>query len=316
MVSSTKIQERRREESQTISLVSAVRHPERWPRISLVTVAGNEAGKERAALESTMRSVIQQEYPNLEYSVVNADADLEIGNSEVYDGSLRVVRVTAPRESAVAALNAAFAQSSGEILGWLNAGELLHRGALFALGGIFSELPEVEWVTGIPTVFGANGEAIEVKHLERWSRSRFLAGGNKYIHRDTTFWRQSLWEKAGGAVTAEPAPEFELFLRFFRHARLYSASALFGGWRTHPGDFAGGRYREYNEACDEIADRELRTVSGFYAAKAFRSLTKFVNQIPIARRCWHKFVLRSLYRCPGPDWPPKIVNRDGRWQFQ
>lgn len=124
-----------------------------------------------------------------------------------------------------------------------------------------------EWDADGPQAFGAL-----VAH-------RFLAGGNKYIHHETTFWRRSLWEKAGGALATEygVAGEFELFMRFFRHARLYSVEAFIGGYRTHPGNHsASGSHRAYNEICDGIADRELAAVPGAYAAKLFRNLTRIV----------------------------------------
>jgi O-antigen biosynthesis protein len=284
--------------------------PSLWPRISLLLVRPAEPG---SRFLSTIRSVENQNYPNLEILPVEA------GPCPGVEGSVRDPAARAgPEASTIARLNAAFQNSSGEILGWLTAGELLHQGALASVGGIFRDLPQVEWITGIPTVFGENGEALEVKHLERWSRMRFLAGANKYIHRDTTFWRRRLWEKAGGslAVEAGVAAEFELFTRLFRYAPLYSVEALLGGWRSHPGDYAGGRYRQYNRAADDIADAELKASPGAYAAKAFRQATRAVNRFPLVRRYWHKIVLRSLYRCPGWDWPRKIVNRGGRWQFQ
>jgi hypothetical protein len=158
-----------------------------------------------------------------------------------------------------------------------------------------------------------------MKHLERWSRIRFLAGGNKYIHRDTTFWRRSLWEREGGALATEygVAGEFELFLRFFRHARLYSVDALIGGYRTHPGNHsATGSHKRYNQICDEIADRELATVSGAYGAKLFRGITRMLAHIPKVRSLWKDWALQSVYRCPGPDWPPRIVMRKDRWIFE
>jgi glycosyltransferase involved in cell wall biosynthesis len=306
MAASTQIQEPSRAD---LATRETARRGGRWPQITLVTVG---IAAEAGALESTMQSVVQQQYPNLEYLLVDAGG-LGSGSAD----QTGIVRLVCSERNPLAALNTAFAQSAGEILGWLNPGELLHTGALFALAAIFSDLPQVDWVTGIPTVFGASGEAVAVKHLERWSRTRFLAGANKYIHRDTTFWRRRLWDRAGGTLPpeAERAPEFELFTRFFRHARLYSAEALLGGWRTHPGDFARGEYREYNRACDEIADRELAGSPGLYAAKAFRNATRLVNRIPLVRRYWHKLVLQGLYRIPGPDWPPKIVHRAGRWQI-
>ena len=70
--------------------------------------------------------------------------------------------------------------------------------------------------------------------------------------------------------------------------------ALIGGYRTHPGvHSASGSHRRYNQICDEIADRELAGVSGAYAAKLFRKLTRIVAHIPKVRSWWHKVALQS-----------------------
>src|SRR5579859_259551 len=285
------------------------------PRITIITPAlGSDAH-----LEPTLRSVIYQDYPNLEFIVIEDGASGEQRRVlEKYQSQFCRLSC-APGTELCAALNAAFGKSSGEILGWLEPGEMLHTNGLAVIGGIFAALPEAEWITGRPFNFSPSGMPTGMKHLERWSRIRFLAGGNKYIHRDTTFWRRSLWERAGGALSTAYglAGEFDLFVRFFRHARLYSVDALIGGYRTHPGvHSADGSHRRYNQLCDEIADRELAGVSGAYAAKLFRRLTRIVAHIPKVRSWWHKTALQSVYRCPGWDWPPRIVARRDTWEFE
>jgi glycosyltransferase involved in cell wall biosynthesis len=286
----------------------------RFPRITIVTPAlsGDEY------MEATLRSVVYQDYPNLEFIVIEDGSQERRRILEKYRERF-VWQQCPPGTELCVALNKAFAKSSGEILGWLEPGEMLHTNGLAVIGGIFAALPEVEWITGRPFNFSPSGMPTGMKHLERWSRIRFLAGGNKYIHRDTTFWRRSLWERAGGALATEygAAEEFELFLRFFRHARLYSVDALIGGYRTHPGNHsATGSHKRYNQICDEIADRELATVSGAYGAKLFRGITRMLAHIPKVRSLWKEWALQSVYRCPGPDWPPRIVMRKDKWVFE
>jgi len=287
----------------------------RFPRITMVTPALSSD----LWLEATLRSVVYQDYPHLEYIVIEDGASAERRRIlEKYQSQLSW-QTCPPGTELCAALNMAFLKSSGEILGWLEPGEMLHTNGLAVIGGVFRALPDVQWITGRPFNFTPSGMPTGIKHLERWSRIRFLAGGNKYIHRETTFWRRGLWERAGGALATEygVAGEFDLFMRFFRHARLYSVDALIGGYRTHPGNHsATGTHRQYNQICDEIADRELSGVSGAYGAKLFRRLTRIVEQIPRMRRWWHKTALQSLYRCPGWDWHPRIVSRRDKWVLE
>lgn len=44
--------------------------------------------------------------------------------------------------------------------------------------------------------------AVDIRDLPSWSRCRFLAGANKYIQQESTFWRRSLWEKPGSELNA------------------------------------------------------------------------------------------------------------------
>src|SRR5258706_2231768 len=204
------------------------------PRITIVTPT---LGDDRH-LEATLRSVIHQDYPNLEFIVVGDDASGERRRVLEKYQSHFCWQSCAPGTELCAALNLAFANASGEILGWLEPGDMFHINALAVIGGVFAALPDVEWVTGRPFNFSSSGMPIGIKHLERWARIRFLAGGNKYIHRETTFWRQRLWDRAGGALatTYGAAGGFGLLLRIFRHGRVYFVVAGIWGYRTYPWD--------------------------------------------------------------------------------
>jgi glycosyltransferase involved in cell wall biosynthesis len=289
--------------------------PTSLPRITIVT----PATAHDEYLEATIRSVVYQDYPSLEYIVIEDGTNSDRRHVlEKYESKFS--RQTCPPGTELcAALNMAFAKSSGEILGWLEPGDMLHTNGLHVIGSVFTCFRDVEWITGRPFNFSPTGLPAGLKHLERWTRMRFLAGGNKYIHRDTTFWRRSLWERAGGTLATEfgSAGEFELFVRFFRHARLYSVDALLGVYRTHPGNHsASGSHRQYNQICDEIADRELAGIKGAYAAKLFRKMTRIVSNIARVRRLWHRYALQSVYRCPSRDWPPRIRARRDEWFFE
>src|SRR5437868_2379229 len=270
-----------------------------WPRITLATVCiGDEE-----QIRDTVRSVVGQCYPNLKYVVVATGASPDARVLREFEGRFCWLQYPEAAD-ANEALNAAFAKSSGEIMGWLEPGEMLHTKGLFALGSVMAAFPEVEWIYGRPFNYSPSGIPAGIKPLERWSRIRFLAGGNKYIHRDTLFWRRSLWERAGGALNPEhgSAAEFELFVRFFRHAQLYSVDALIGGYRAHPGNHStDGSHQRYNDAIDAIADRELASVKGAYAAKLFRQLTRITSRIPGVRNYWHRYAMRCIYRSPGWD---------------
>ena len=148
-----------------------------------------------------------------------------------------------------------------------------------------------------------------------WSRYRFLAGANKYIQQESTFWRRSLWEKAGGELNAayRDVGDFDLWVRFFRHARLYSVDALIGGYRFHPDAISSSNMQRYNERCDKIIESELKSIPRAAAVKVFRRVSSAVKNIPKVRGIWQRVALKSLYRLAWPDWPPVVVDQENKW---
>jgi len=286
----------------------------RWPRITLVTAVYNG----EKYIEDTIRSILGQGYPNLEYIVVDGGStDGTAGIVQKFEKYLtRWIRE--PDKGMYEALNKGFARATGEVMGWLNASDQLHNHGLFVVGSLFRAMPKVEWITGRPTKFSDEGMTIEVMKLPRWSRWRFLAGANKYIQQESTFWRRSLWEQAGGRVEERLRAEgdFELWARFFRHARLYSVDALIGGYRLHEGSLGAGNIEKYDRTCDGIVKREIELLPRRGSVKAFRWISKAVRPIPKVRGLWYRLAIKNLYRLPGSDWAPVIRFDPQRgWHF-
>jgi glycosyltransferase involved in cell wall biosynthesis len=290
-------------------------NPIEWPRITLVTPVFNSV----RYLEQTIQSVIAQQYPNLEYFIMDGGST---------DGSVDVIRkyerylsgwTSEPDNGMYDALNRGFARSSGEIMGWISATDLLHTRSLFVVGSVFKALPDVEWITARPTGFSEEGMAVAVsRSLKRWSRIRFLAGSNRYIQQESTYWRRTLWERAGGHVDASrrEGGDFELWVRFFRCARLYPVDALIGGFRVHPDSLSLEDPGKMRRIHDEIITDELKRMPWGPALAIFQRISRGILKIPIVNVLWRNTVMSALVRFPGPDWAPVIRYRNHTWTIR
>ena len=282
-----------------------------WPKISVVTPVFNSA----RYLEAAIRSVLSQGYPNLEYIIVDGGStDGSVATIQKYEAQL-AHWISEPDRGMYDALNKGFARSCGDLIGWISATDILHAGALFVVGSVFQAFPEVEWITGRPTGFTDEGMGAEILHLRRWARIPFLLGANRYIQQESTYWRRSLWEQAGSRVddSRRNGNDFELWVRFFRYAKLYSVDALIGGFRSHPDSLGLQDLAECHRVHEEILEKELASMQNAAALKAFRGISARVARVPGLEKPWGKLLLGVLPRLPGMNVAPVIRYRKNRW---
>ncbi len=215
------------------------------PRITLVTPSYNQA----AWLERTLQSVLGQGYPNLEYGVVDGgstDGSLEI--LERYRDKLSFC-IVEPDKGMYDAIQKGFARSTGEIMGYLNSDDVLMPGALLTLARLFTDIGQAEWITGYRCAVDELGCAVALEPPKAWSAEAFVLD-HKWIQQESTYWRRSLWERAGATMRTDLklAGDYELWYRFFRHAPLYSTDALIGGFRVRSKNQASLEQLEAYEA--------------------------------------------------------------------
>jgi glycosyltransferase involved in cell wall biosynthesis len=205
-------------------------------------------------------SVISQKYPNLEYIVMDGGST---------DGSADIIRKyekqisfweSQPDLGLYDALQKGFLKSSGEIMGWLNSDDILHSNSLFSVAALFSVNPEISWIQGYPTVIDEQNRIV-FQRLPVYSKLfHYLKDykDGRFIQQESTFWKRSLWNRAGGYVSQEYkfAGDFELWIRFFDHSRLFTTSAILGAFRVRKnGQLSSINYGEYLAECDKIIDR-------------------------------------------------------------
>ena len=163
------------------------------PRVSLITPSYNPGPHLLAAIES----VLGQDYPNIEYFVM--DGGSTDGTVELLQGLGKGVRWISERDSGQAdAIARGFEQTTGTILGWLNADDELNPGAVRAVVEAFRVHPEAALVYGNADFIDANGRTIgPCTVVEPYCRHRLLHYGD-YIIQPAAFFSRQAYESVGG----------------------------------------------------------------------------------------------------------------------
>jgi hypothetical protein len=143
----------------------------------------------------------------------------------------------------------------------------LLAGSLSLVGSIFGAFPQVEWISSrYPLAWNRHGEPCAIKDVGGFSRRSFFRGAmlphrrwyaREFIQQESTFWRRSLWERAGGYIETSLtlAADFELWARFYQHADLYAVSAPLGGFRLHPDQKTAQRMDDYVSEAESLLKR-------------------------------------------------------------
>lgn len=169
----------------------------KYPKISIVTPSLNQGH----FIQSTIDSVLSQDYPNLEYLIMDGgstDNTLEV--LESYSG--RVKWVSEKDGGQTQAINKGLSRSTGEIVAYLNADDLLLPGALHKVARVFTLNPAVSWVTGKCRIIDESDREIRslitaYKNFWLYIHSRPALLVMDYISQPATFWRADLLTRVG-----------------------------------------------------------------------------------------------------------------------
>jgi glycosyltransferase involved in cell wall biosynthesis len=250
-------------------------------KISIVTPCLNS----REFIGRTVRSVIEQSYDSLEYIVADGGST---------DGSLEVLAryteeiahlLSAPDRGHYDAINKGFGRSTGEIMGWLNSNDVHLPWTLSIVSDIFSAFPAIEWLTTtVPLAIDQRDRVVAAHRFPGFERKAFLAGENipigdwphtDWIQQEATFWRRSLWERSGAKLEPLVACDFELWARFFNHARLYGINVPLAGFRIHDDQRSRALRARYHEEAYSAFRRHGGRVPGRAERICRRMLRKF-----------------------------------------
>jgi glycosyltransferase involved in cell wall biosynthesis len=225
------------------------------PLVSVVTPA-YEAER---FIEGTLRSVRDQSYPNVEHVVVDGgstDGTTGILASYEDEDGYDLTWISEPDEGMYDAIEKGFERASGEVLAWLNADDMhLPWAARVAVDALSRD--GVEWVTGHPAEWDAEGRLVEVRPIRPHYRRGWIERGwyhgkaFGWLQQESMFWTRGLWERRGGFPEGvELAGDYHLWRRFAEETAPVQLGTVVGGYRVHPDQFTADMDDYYAEVPD------------------------------------------------------------------
>jgi len=227
------------------------------PRVSIVTISFNQA----AFLERAIRSVVEQDYPNVEYIMV--DPGSTDGSRDIIEKyRSRIAKVIYEKDSGPAnGLNKGFAAASGEIFGYINADDAYLPGALGKGVAALQARPHADVVYGHCYIVDREGRVV------RRSRSvpfnlRLYAYGGVVVMQQSTFFRRRAFEKVGGFnETNRTSWDAELLMDMaLQGSRLAMVDDYWSVYAIYPGSITATV--KYNQHYEADRARMFRTMTG------------------------------------------------------
>ncbi|HKY55632.1 MAG TPA: glycosyltransferase family 2 protein, partial [Anaerolineales bacterium] len=207
------------------------------PLVTVITPSFNQA----QFLEVTIQSVLSQDYPRIEYMIIDGGST---------DGSVEIIKkyatsrgeVTSPLlawwvsekdKGQTDAINKGFARAKGEILAWINSDDTYEPGAVSAAVKYLQEHPEVGMVYGDCNFINDDGRVIG-KFGSAQTNYRLLRQGYAHIPQQTMFFRAALWKQVG---PLDPsfyfAMDYDLWTRIAARSEIKYVPQTWANFRLH-----------------------------------------------------------------------------------
>lgn len=199
-----------------------------FPKITIVTPSYNQG----QFIERTIKSVLDQQYPNLEYIVMDGGStDDTVSVLKKYDK--KIIWVSKKDKGQTHAINKGLKKASGSILAYLNSDDTYQPGTFLRIGEFFATHPHAYFVYGHGRLIDSKDKEVGFYNDSPTSRAKLFEQCN--ISQPTCFWRRELLDTIGFFDESfQFTMDYEYWVRVAKQYHLYYLRDVLANTRIHP----------------------------------------------------------------------------------
>ncbi len=272
-----------------------------WPRISIVTPSLNQG----QFIEETIRSVLLQGYPDLEYIIIDGSST---------DGSVDIIKkyepwltywVSEPDKGQAHAINKGLKMATGEIVAWLNSDDYYEVSVMSKIAKKFTELASMDLIYGNKKRVDNKSAFINLYVPEEFNYSNLLF--YNFIPQESCFWKRSLHAELGYlSEDYTYAMDYDLWLRWGVRKKFLHADEVYASQRVHYDSKTTMNIQAGISEFLEILERLFRSEKPLPSEiklkrnKVLRHINERVAHLYFTKdiKKSRKYFLRSIYHSP------------------
>lgn len=295
----------------------------KWPRISIVTPSYNQG----QFIEETIRSVLLQNYPNLEYIIMDGGSTDETqAILERYSPWLSHV-VSEPDGGQSDAIATGFEIASGEILAWLCSDDLYLKGSLEWVANQYNVNPEIDIICGIANIDQGTGWIpwMELRYQDVTPTYLKLIFRGQCVRQPASFWTKEIYQKTPGIDRSlQFCMDYDLLLKLCRVGKAKYVRHEIAWIRLHQDCKSLNLQDIHDQEKAKIVEQAILTISlpsfylctlsyfsvltYFYRTPTIKPLNKIWKTIRLLIRYFYHFLNGDIFQ-----WHPihgfrKVVN--------